>query len=124
MLKCVVFVGAVFLGTMASAQTLVPATSEDLNDFDRQISLSHKNTTNSNFNAKVSEEAKRLQSQTTTQKKKSAKDSMDPRDKEDQSQLGASGNASNSAKDGKVSSPANSDHGNSANAPGHNKKSK
>ena len=48
----------------ALAQTLIPATSEDINDFDRQVSEQLKKSNvkkdKSNFGAVVSEEAKKL----------------------------------------------------------------
>lgn len=48
-----------------SAQTLIPATSEDINEFDRQVSeqlqrSDTKKANSDNFGAKVSEEAKKL----------------------------------------------------------------
>lgn len=104
----------IFTSTAALAQTLAPATSEDLAEFDSQLSHSKKTPAASQFGAKISEEAQALQD-STVQKKKGT--TLDARDK---SQAG--GNSENSAKDAKVSSPKNSDNGNSANAPGHNKK--
>lgn len=102
-----------FSSSVALAQSLVPATSEDLTEFDSQISHSKKTPAASQFGAKISEEAKALQD-STVQKKKGT--TLDARDK---SQAGGNSAA---AKDAKVSSPKNSDHGNSANAPGRNKK--
>lgn len=104
---------ALFTSSMALAQALVPATSEDLAEFDSQLSHSQKSPAASQFGAKVSAEAQALQS-STVQKKKGT--TLDARDK---SQAG--GNSASNAKDGKVSSPKSSDRGNSANAPGRNK---
>ncbi|MBS1970794.1 MAG: hypothetical protein JSU04_10825 [Bdellovibrionales bacterium] len=111
---------ALFLSSVSMAQTLVPATSEDLSEFDSQINQAHKSSTDSQFGAKISEEARNLQN-STAQKKKARKGALDPRDQAERASLGAGGNSGNSDKDAKVSSPKNSDRGNSANAPGHNK---
>ena len=111
---------ALFVSSVSWAQTLVPATSEDLSEFDSQINQAHKSSSGSQFGAKVSEEVRNLQN-SAAQKKKGNKGVLDPRDQEVKASLGAGGDSSNSAKDAKVSSPKNSDHGNSANAPGHNK---
>lgn len=111
---------ALFLSSVSMAQTLVPATSEDLSEFDSQINQAHKSPSGSQFGAKVSEEAHHLQN-SAAQKKKARKGVLDPRDQAERASLGAGGNSGNSGQDAKVSSPKNSDRGNSANAPGHNK---
>ncbi len=111
---------ALFFGSVSLAQTLVPATSEDLSEFDSQIHQAQKSSTGSQFGARVSEEARNLQN-SAGHKKRSRKGVLTPRDQEDKSSLGAGGNSSSSDKDAKVSSPKNSDRGNSANAPGRNK---
>lgn len=110
---------ALFASSVAMAQSLVPATSEDLSEFDSQISQAKKTSAGSQFGAKVSEQARALQNQ-AEQKKKKQGASVGSREDSDKSQAG--GSSASSAKDAKVSSPKNSDHGNSANAPGHNKK--
>jgi len=114
---------ALFWTSVTLAQTLAPATSEDLNAFDEQISRARSNPSTSQFGAKLSQEAKSMQNVEGNHRKKGRKSTLDPRDKETSAQLGAgsSSGSSGNGKDAKVSSPSNNDRGNSANAPGHNK---
>lgn len=134
--KYLVFIFMTFsLGTGALAQTLIPATSDDLSDFDRQIAqqvqkrlesqrTAQKDLSGKAFSTAVSDEAKLLKGATATTKKKSGKGiQLDVRDRGSQSTVGstASATASSGGKDAKVSSPVNNSRGNSANAPGKNK---
>ncbi|WP_413288099.1 hypothetical protein [Bdellovibrio sp. HCB337] len=92
-----------------SAQTLIPATSEDLSDFDRQVTQTLKeNNQGREFGQAVAEEAKKLGSAAATNGSAVKAKSK-----------AASGKAT---KDAKTSSPANNDRGNSSNAPGKTKK--
>jgi len=125
------------LGQFAWAQSLVPATSDDLSDFDQQISKSvskkaepaaaapTKKPKNSNFGATVSQKARDLKKEDLAQKKKMGQLVREERAKEDekipanaQGKDQGSGNSNTSNKDAKTSSPANKDRGNSSNAPG------
>lgn len=127
----------VFWGAGALAQALIPATSEDLNDFDRQVQqqvqkrlesqkAAKKTTKGAAFGAAVAEEAKLVQSTATTKRKNStgSQQAVEARERGG-AQVGGNANAGsasgNSAKDGKVSSPSTNSRGNSANAPGKNK---
>lgn len=116
MKKILLFTLLTFLWTSgALAQSLVPATSEDLSAFDEQISQTQSS---SQFGAAVAAEAKKLQKSQAVKESKN-KDSLQG------VKENVSKNASaSSATDAKVSSPKNSDRGNSANAPGRNKKVK
>lgn len=99
------------LALPVSAQTLIPATSEDLSDFDRQVSQSLRKTTQSgDFNQAVTEEAKKLGTSVKAEAGKAKK-------------ANSKAAAAKAAKDAKASSPANNDRGNSSNAPGQMKKS-
>jgi hypothetical protein len=126
------------LGQFAWAQSLVPATSDDLSDFDQQLSkieskksdssaaASTKKPKNSNFGATVSQKAKDLKKEDLEQKKKmgqwvrdqrSQDDEKTPANSQGKGQGAANSNSSN--KDARTSSPANNDRGNSNNSPGH-----
>lgn len=122
----------VLLSSWASAQSLVPATSEDLNEFDQQISQSTRKNTEkeksgkaANFGALVSEKAKDLKTEELDQKKKMGQWVSEQRKKGAEKVpaanegRGANGNSSSSGKDAKTSSPVNNDRGNSETAPGH-----
>jgi hypothetical protein len=127
--KLITTIFIILFGQTLFAQSLVPATSDDLNDFDRQISKaqSSKNT-KENFGAVVSDEAKSLKNSDLNKKKAMGKWVSDQKSKEDQKVPSANAskgqgnsNANSNSKDARTSSPANNDHGNSSNAPGHNK---
>lgn len=104
------------------AQTLIPATSEDINEFDRQVSeqLSKNQKSKSNFGTSVSEEAKKLNEAPTDSKKEFGKWVSSQRKKNDQGRPAIQG----SANSGTGSS--NRGHSESAreNAPGQKKKDK
>jgi len=125
------------LGQFALAQSLIPATSEDLSDFDQQISKSEskkaestaviptKKPKNSNFGATVSQKAKDLKNEALDQKKKMGKWVSDQRAKDDekipanaQGKGHGVGKSNSSSKDARTSSPANNDRGNSNKAVG------
>jgi len=106
MIKNMITILILCFGPMALAQSLVPATSEDLNSFDQQI-LESKKTKKANFGSVVSEKAKDLKNSPQ------GTPALNPQGK-------GSGldNGSSLGKDARTSAPANNDRGNSANAPG------
>lgn len=61
----------ILLGQPVVAQTLIPATSEDINEFDRQVNeqLQRNAKDNKGFGAQVSEEAKKLNESDVDNKK-------------------------------------------------------
>lgn len=130
---------------------LVPATSEDLNDFDQQIkasqgldsgpqgssarsgapvgkSLDNQKAKKNNFGAAVSAEAKGLRDLPAESRPGFGKWVSEQRKQNDQNQAGAgssngAGNAGGaSANDARNSSPAHKDSGNSPGNSGNNKK--
>lgn len=123
------------------AQSLVPATSDDLSDFDKQISQAQESQnpppakkeqsakkSKENFGAIVSDEAKTLKNSELDKKKSMGQWVSEQKSKEDQkvpasnaSKGQGNSNANSNSKDARTSSPANNDHGNSSNAPGHKK---
>jgi len=95
----------------AVAQTLIPATSEDINEFDRQVSEQLKRSQKSgksNFGSQVSEEAKKLKDAGGDAKKEFGKWVSGERKKADQGRPSA-------ASAGRGNSAAGS--GNSGTAP-------
>ncbi len=92
---------AILLSIMAQpilAQTLIPATSEDINDFDRQVSQQLQRSKDSkakpkaeNFGAKVSEEAKKLKDAGADKGKEFGKWVSGQRKKADQGRPSAQG---------------------------------
>lgn len=75
------------------AQTLIPATSEDINEFDKQVSeqLKRSGAKKDNFGQQVSEEAKKLKDSTTDQGKDFGKWVSGQRKKADQGRPSAEG---------------------------------
>ncbi len=75
------------------AQTLIPATSEDINEFDRQVSEQLKNAGDKkdNFGSQVSEEAKKLKDSAPDQGKDFGKWVSGQRKKADQGRPSAEG---------------------------------
>jgi hypothetical protein len=69
-----------YLPSVAFAQTLVPATSEDIDAFDRQLAEARKD----NFGKQVSEEAKKLKSTEKQERRDMGQFVSDQRRKEDQ----------------------------------------
>lgn len=108
----------ILLGQFVFAHSLVLATSEDLSEFDRQISEAQKSPTN-NLGIKVSEESKRKKMGQWVQDQKNNEDKKIPTSSESRGKGNFS--AASSAKDARVSAPSNNDRGNSSNAPGRNK---
>lgn len=120
----------VMISPFAIAQSLVPATSEDLAAFDQQISNSaaqapkvvkperpvatSKKGKAANFGSVVSQKAKELKNESQSSKKQ-----MGPWVSEQRKKDNESIPASVQGKDARTSAPANNDRGNSANAPGH-----
>jgi hypothetical protein len=124
------------MGPCAFAQSLVPATSEDLAAFDEQISNSSakapespkpehpavpvKKSKTANFGSVVSQKAKELKNEPQADRKKMGQWVSEQRQKDDEKVPASAqgkgqglGNG-NASKDASTSSP-----GNSANAPGH-----
>jgi len=75
------------------AQTLIPATSEDINEFDRQVSeqLKRSGAKKENFGQQVSEEAKKLKDAAPEQGKDFGKWVSGQRKKADQGRPSAEG---------------------------------
>lgn len=94
------------------AQSLIPATSEDINDFDRkvdaQLKKSKADSKKSNFGAEVSAEAKKLSDGSADQGREFGQWVSSQRKKEDQGRPSAQG-SSGAANAGK-----SADHGSSA----------
>lgn len=110
------------LGSLSvCAQTLIPATSEDLSEFDRQVSESLAKTHGKN----ISQEAKKgrdFGQAVTSEAKKLGQGVKAPTTKAEKvKQIAASEVKSAKDKDAKTSSPANNNRGKSSNAPGQNK---
>lgn len=122
------------------AQALVPATSDDISEFDKQISqaqnVSHQHTHNAalkttqkhsaSFGAAVSQEAKNLKDSKRSERMGQWVNEQRRRDDENTPAAAISSGqdssgGGNSNKDASTSSPQNDNHGNSANAPGHTK---
>jgi hypothetical protein len=90
----------------AVAQSLAPATSDDLNDFDRQLSEvqssareTSKGSKSQNFGSAVSEEAKTLKDNEGAQKGKMGKWVREQKGKSDESSSGGSQKKSTSDSD-------------------------
>src|SRR5687768_16185901 len=92
------------------AQTLIPATSEDINAFDRQVaeqlSKSKSKSDKSTFGAKVSEEAKRLKDAGADKGKEFGKWVSSQRKKADQGRPSAQGSAGSGNSAGRGNSTA------------------
>jgi len=90
---------AIYLVAMSPkifAQELVPATSEDIAEFDRQVAkqlerAGAKSQQNAEFGKQVSEEAKKLKNQTPEERKNFGKWVSDQRKKKDQGRPSAEG---------------------------------
>ncbi len=110
-LMAILILGAM-IAQPISAQTLIPATSEDINEFDRQVSQQlqrSKDKTNKpeNFGAKVSDEAKKLKDAGADKGKDFGKWVSSQRKKADQGRPSAQGSvgSENAAGHGQSTAP-------------------
>jgi len=83
----------IFAALTLNAQELVPATSEDIQEFDRQISKKAKTERPSNFGSEVSAEARKLKDQSKDSRNEFGQWVSSQRKKSDQGQPSASGSA-------------------------------
>lgn len=105
------------------AQELIPATSEDIQEFDRQVTQAMKRESvrpGANFGAQVSEEAKKLKEESKDKKKEFGKWVSKQRSLEDQERPSAKASFGSQGTTGR----ANGNNGKSHLAPGRNKNPK
>lgn len=93
MSKMILSLLLVFATGSLSAQELVPATSEDIQEFDRQVLKKTKAAHPSNFGSEVSAEARKLKDQSQDSRKEFGQWVSSQRKKSDQGQPSASGSA-------------------------------
>lgn len=95
MMKMLSLLVLVFATCALNAQELVPATSEDIQEFDRQIVKKAKTDRPANFGSEVSAEARKLKDQNQDSKNEFGQWVSSQRKKSDQGQPSASGSPGN-----------------------------
>lgn len=117
MSKKILLLVLVFAANALSAQELVPATSEDIQEFDRQIVKKAKTDRPSNFGSEVSAEARKLKDQNQDTRNEFGQWVSSQRKKSDQGQPSASGSAGNGNGKGNAYGNANNPAGNRGKKP-------